>query len=140
MLTKTITYTDYNGLERTENFYFNLSKSELTELELTTEGSLTAALNKMVNANDISDLSRMFKRILLLAYGEKSPDGRRFMKSEEISLAFSQTPAYDQLFMELFTGTDSMIEFINAVIPKEAAEAAAKAAQTSAVPAIMPLA
>lgn len=140
MLTKTITYTDYNGLERTENFYFNLSKSELTELELTTEGSLTAALNKMVNANDISDLSRMFKRILLLAYGEKSPDGRRFMKSEEISLAFSQTPAYDQLFMELFTGTDSMIEFINAIIPKEAAEAAAKAAQTSASPIMMPLA
>ena len=140
MLTKIITYTDYNGLERTENFYFNLSKSELTELELTTEGSLTAALNKMVNANDISDLARMFKKILLLAYGEKSPDGRRFMKSEDISLAFSQTPAYDKLFMELFTGTDSMIEFINAVIPKEAAEAAAKAAQTSAVPAIMPLA
>ncbi|MBQ1555235.1 MAG: hypothetical protein II828_01100 [Clostridia bacterium] len=119
MLKKRITYTDYDGVERTEDFYFNLSKSELAEMELMTVGSFTNALQKMVDAKDISDLARTFKEILLRAYGEKSPDGKRFMKSPDISLAFSQTPAYDKLFMELFTDADKMIAFINGIIPTE---------------------
>ena len=110
MLKKRITYIDYDGVERTEDFYFNLSKSELAEMELMTVGSFTNALQKMVDAKDISDLARTFKEILLRAYGEKSPDGKRFMKSPDISLAFSQTPAYDKLFMELFTDADKMIK------------------------------
>ena len=137
MLKKRITYTDYDGLERTEDFYFNLSKSELVELELTTVGSLTAALQKMVDAKDVSELAATFKEIMLKAYGEKTPDGRRFVKSDDISVAFSQTPAYDELFMELFTNPNSMIDFVNGIIPKDAAKAVAQSVST---PAFAPLA
>lgn len=126
MLKKRITYTDYDGLQRTEDFYFNLTKSELTEMELTTVGSLRNALQKMVDSNDIVDLAKTFKEIMLKAYGEKSPDGKRFVKSPEISVAFSQTPAYDQFFMELFTDVDKMVAFMNGIVPQDLSESAAK--------------
>lgn len=137
MLTKTITYTDYDGNTRTEDFYFNLSKSELAEMEMTTVGSLTTALTKMVKANDVSDLVKAFKSIILKAYGEKSPDGRRLVKSEELAVAFTQTPAYDSLFMELFTDTDKALNFVYAIIPQDMAKAAAEHANQ---PVLAPLA
>lgn len=121
MLKKRITYTDYDGIERTEDFYFNLSKSELAEMELTTVGSLTNALQRMVDAKDVSELARTFKSIMLRAYGEKTADGKRFVKSEAISEAFSQTPAYDQLFMELFTDAKAAAAFVEGIIPKDVA-------------------
>lgn len=119
MIKKRITYTDYDGVERTEDFYFNISKSELAEMEMTTAGSFTGALQKMIDAKDVTDLAKMVKFFILKAYGEKTPDGKRFTKSEELSTAFSQTPAYDQLFMEIFTNTDVALEFINGLMPAE---------------------
>ena len=117
MLKKTITYNDYNGNERTEDFYFNLTKAEIMEMELGTTGGLAEMLTRIVAAQDAPAIIKMFKDIVLKAYGEKSPDGKRFVKSEELSTAFSQTEAYSQLFMELATDADEAAKFINGIVP-----------------------
>ena len=101
MLKKTIQYVDYNGVERKEDFYFNLSKAEVTEMELSVDGGLANMLEQIVNSKDNKRIVELFKNIILKAYGEKSPDGRRFMKSEEISQAFAETEAYSELFISL---------------------------------------
>lgn len=117
MLKKTITYTDYNGVERTEDHYFNLSQAELTEMELTTSGGMAAMLKKIVDSQDTPTLIKIFKDLVLRAYGEKTPDGKRFVKSDEIREAFSQTEAYSELFMELVTNSDAAAKFVNGIIP-----------------------
>lgn len=133
MLKKSITYTDYNGVERTENFYFNLSKSELMEIELGTTGGFTEMINKIVEAQDTPSLVKIWKDLILKAYGEKSNDGKRFVKSNELSEAFSQTEAYSNLFMELATDTDSAIKFVNGIMPAEIASKPADASVLTAV-------
>lgn len=117
MLKKTITYTDYNGSERTEDFYFNLSKAEVMEMEMSTHGGLAEMIQKIVAAQDAPAIIRVFKELVLKAYGEKSPDGKRFVKSEEIATAFSQTEAYSQLFMELAVDADAAAKFVNGIVP-----------------------
>lgn len=117
MIKKTITYTDYNGVERTENFYFNLSKAEVMEMELSADGGMTAAIQKIIDAKDIPSIIRVFKDLVLKSYGVKSDDGRRFIKSKEISEAFAQTEAYSQIFMELATDAEAASAFINGIIP-----------------------
>lgn len=117
MIKKTITYNDYNGLERTEDFYFNLSKAEIMEMELSTTGGLAEMITRIVAAQDQPAIIKVFKDLILKAYGEKSPDGRQFMKSEELSTKFSQTEAYSQLFMELATNTTAASDFVNGVVP-----------------------
>jgi len=119
MLKKTITYTDFNGLERTEDFYFHLSQAEILEMELGTVGSLSAMMYKIIAANDTSELINIFKEMVLKAYGEKSGDGRRFVKSKEISDGFSQTEAYSQLFMSLATDAKLAADFVNGMIPSK---------------------
>ena len=116
MLKKSITYKDYNGVERTEDFYFNFTEAECMELEMGTTGGLTEMIEKIVNAKDSPAIIKVFKDIILKAYGEKSADGRQFIKSEEISKAFSQTEAYSILFMELATNTEAASEFINGIV------------------------
>ncbi len=119
MLKKTITYTDYNGTERTEDFYFNLTKAEVMELELSTAGGLSESINRMAQTLDQPAIMEMFKRIVLMSYGEKSLDGKRFVKSKELSEAFAQTEAYSELVMELLTGGEKVAsDFINGVLPK----------------------
>lgn len=117
MLKKTITYTDYNGVERTEDFYFNFSKAEIAELEMSTTGGLTKTIERVVAAQDTAALIKIFKDLVLQAYGEKSADGRRFIKSKELSEGFSQTEAYSILFMELATNAESAAEFMNGIVP-----------------------
>lgn len=117
MLKKTITYTDYNGLQRTEDYYFNLSMAEVAEMELSVNGGLSETLKRIVDAKEIPSLIKIFKDLILKAYGEKSPDGKRFIKSEELSTAFSQTEAYSTLFMELATDSTAAAAFINGIIP-----------------------
>lgn len=117
MLKKSITYTDYNGVERTEDFRFNLSKAELMEMEMSTTGGLTEMIERIVATQDAPSIIKIFKDLILKAYGEKSPDGKRFIKSEELSTAFSQTEAYSQLFMELASNPDEAAKFINGIIP-----------------------
>lgn len=119
MLKKKITYTDYNGVERSEDFYFNLTKAELMEMEMSTVGGFTEMVQRIVAANDAPSIIKIFKELILKAYGEKSPDGKRFIKSKEISDAFSQTEAYSQLFMELATDANAAADFVNGLVPNE---------------------
>ena len=117
MLKKTITYTDYNGVERTEDFYFNLTKAELMEMEIGTTGGMADMSKRIIDAKDAPAIIKIFKELVLKAYGEKSADGKRFVKSEEISNGFAQTEAYSQLFMELATDADAAAAFVNGIIP-----------------------
>lgn len=126
MLKETITYKDYNDVERTEPFYFNLTEAELMELEMSTEGGLAEMINKIVTAKDAPAIIKVFKDLVLKAYGEKSPDGKRFIKSAEIATAFSQTEAYSQLFMKLATDADAAAKFVNGIIPESRKKAAQK--------------
>ena len=119
MLKKTITYNDYNGVERKEDFYFNLSKAEIMEMEMGTTGGMVEMINKIVAAQDAPAIIDMFKKMILKAYGEKSADGKRFIKSKELSEAFSQTEAYSQLFMELATDADAASKFVNGIVPAQ---------------------
>lgn len=123
MLKKNIKYVDYDGNARAEDFYFNLNKAEVIELQLGTVGGLTKILEKIVQEKDTSRIIEYFKTIILKAYGEKSADGRRFIKSQELRDAFEQTEAYSELFMELASDAKMAAEFINGVLPKEAANA-----------------
>lgn len=124
MLKKTIPYTDYNGNDRTEDFYFNLSETEITEMELSIEGGFTDYIQRIVKAKDAPSLIKNFKEIVLKAYGEKSQDGRRFVKSPELSEAFSQTEAFNKLFMELVMDDGAAADFINGIIPDSLREKA----------------
>ena len=131
MLKKTITYTDYNGAERKEDFYFNLTKAEIMEMEMSISGGLTEMINRIVAAQDAPAIVKIFKELILKAYGEKSADGRRFMKVDEngvpLSINFSQTEAYSQLFMELATDADAASAFVNGIVPNvEGMDAAPK--------------
>jgi len=118
MLKKTIKYTDYDGNEREETFYFNLSKAEVAELELSVEGGLVKQIEKIVEEQDGRRIIEMFKDIILKSYGEKSPDGKRFVKSKELREAFSQTEAYSELFMELATDANAAAAFVNGITPQ----------------------
>ena len=118
MIKKTITYNDYNGNERTEDHYFNLNEAEVAEIELTTPGGFAEYINTIVKAKDPAAIIKVFKEVIFKAYGEKSPDGKHFVKSEELSKSFSYTPAYNKLFMELATNTEAASEFINGILPK----------------------
>lgn len=124
MLKKTITYTDYNGLERTEDFYFNLTKAEVMEMEMSTAGGMAEMIQKIVDAKEVAAIIKIFKDLVLRAYGEKSPDGKRFMKSEEIRTAFEQSEPYSILFMELATDADAAAKFVNGIIPADLAQQA----------------
>lgn len=117
MLKKTITYVDYNGSERTEDFYFNLTKAEVMEMEMSTTGGLAEMINRIIAAQDAPAIIAIFKKLVLQAYGVKSPDGKRFIKSEELATEFSQTEAYSQLFMELATNADEASKFVNGIVP-----------------------
>ena len=122
MLKKTIKYTDYNGTERNEDFYFNFSKAELLEMELGTTGGLTKSIENIIAAKDTPSIINTMKRLVLDAYGEKSVDGRRFIKNQELKDAFEQTEAYSQLFMELSLDADAAAVFVNGVIPADLKE------------------
>lgn len=117
MLKKSITFTDYDGNERTENFWFNLSKAECMEMELSTNGGMQQMIEKIISEKDQAKIVKIFKEIILKSYGEKSPDGKHFYKSPEISAGFASTEAYSELFMELATNADKAAEFMNAVLP-----------------------
>lgn len=119
MLKKTITYTDYDGNERTEDFFFNLSKAEVLEMEMGINGGMTNLIKKIVAEQDMNAISRTFKDIILRSYGEKTLDGKRFKKSKDLSEAFSQTEAYSELFMELLD-PEKAAQFINAILPQDA--------------------
>lgn len=125
MLKETITYTDYNDVERKEDFYFNLTKAELMEMEIGTTGGYAKMLQKIIDAKDTASLIKIFKELVLKSYGQKSDDGKRFIKTDELSEEFKQTEAYSELFMKLATDADAAIKFVNGIIPAEYVQGAA---------------
>ena len=126
MLKKTITYVDYDNVTRTEDFYFNLTLAELQEMELTTPGGYAALLRKIVDEKNVPEIYKIFKKFVLQSYGVKSADGRRFIKSEELSKEFTETPAYGVLLDELTSNENSGAEFINAIMPPDLAKKVAE--------------
>lgn len=126
MLKKTLTYQDFNGEEVSEDYFFHLSKAELVELELSHKGGLSESLQKIVASEDGKAIIAEFKNIILLAYGQRSEDGKRFIKNQQLREEFESSEAYSTLFMELVLNTDSAIEFINGVVPKDMSEEMAK--------------
>lgn len=118
MLKKTITYTDYDGLERTEEFRFNLTKAELVDMELTTAGTFSETMKRIIAEKDIIRIAKLFKELLLKSYGVKSDNGKRFIKSQELSEAFSQTEAYSDLYIELLSNPEEAAKFFAEVAPK----------------------
>ena len=129
MLKKTITYTDYDDVERTETFYFNLSEAELTKMQLETEGGLDKMLQKIVDAKDIPAVTKVFEDLIKRAYGEKSADGKYFKKSAEISDNFVSTEAYSVLYMELLSNPEKLAEFITGLLPQRVRGEVEKAAK-----------
>lgn len=119
MITKTITYTDYNGVERKEDFLFHFKKSEILELEMGTQGGLAEKIQKIIDSKDQVEIINIFKDLVLKAYGVKSDDGKRFIKSPELAKEFTETEAYSQIFMELAMDADAAAAFVKGIIPEE---------------------
>ena len=122
MYNKTVTYKDYKGNTRTEDFYFNLNKAELVELELSTKGGLTVMMDRIIAAQDNTTLFKIFKDLVSKSYGVLSDDGRKFVKNQEVLDDFMQTEAYSIIFSELATNEEAAAEFFNNVIPQNLAK------------------
>lgn len=130
MIKKTITFTDFNGNERTEDAYFNLTKAEITKMELSIKGGLAEMIKRIVDAQDTPAIIEVFEDLIKRSYGVKTPDGRGFLKRPEDLEAFMATEAYSQLFMELATDADAASKFVNGIIPADMAkQLAAEAAK-----------
>ena len=123
MIKKTLTYTDYDGVERTEDYYFNLTETELVEMELSIDGGMQKKIEKIMNSKDMKQIIEVFKDLILRSYGEKSDDGKRFIKNKEITEAFTQTEAYSMLFMKLATDEKEASDFVNGILPAKFREA-----------------
>ena len=119
MIKKTVTYVDFNGTERTESHYFHFSQAELLDMELGTDGGFVERVHAMIDAKDQKELLKFIKKFVYDAYGVKSPDGKRFIKSEEVKTEFVESPAYSKIFMELVTNDQVAAEFVNGVIPDD---------------------
>lgn len=126
MYKMTETYEDYDGNQRTEDFYFHLTKAEIMEMDFLEDGGLQRTIEKIVATQDRKGLIEIFKKLVIGAYGEKSADGRRFMKNDEIRRNFMETEAYSQIFMKLATDDKEASNFINNIIPKDLQEEAKK--------------
>jgi hypothetical protein len=116
MLKKEIKYTDYNDVERIETFYFNLTKAECLMLETSMNGGLSQYISRIVDSQDIKSIVEIFTKIIELSYGEKSPDGKRFIKTKELTDSFIQSPAYSELYVEMISNEKEFANFINSVV------------------------
>ena len=126
MIKKTVTYKDFDGNERTEDFYFHLTEQELTEWELSVDGGLSGVLRRIVNSKDNKKLIEIFKDLLTRSYGVKTPDGRGFVKNKEVLNDFIYTQAFSDIYMELATDDKAASEFVNGIIPANLAAEARK--------------
>lgn len=121
MLKKLIKYTDFNGVEREEEFYFNLTKGELVEMEFSKHGGFETYIRKIASTTDTPELMKFFKDLILSSYGEKSSDGRRFVKNQELRDSFEQSAAYSELLTEMLISpnANAAIEFVNGILPND---------------------
>lgn len=128
---ETITYNDLNGVQRTEDFYFDLSKPEIVKMQASAKGGYDVQLRSIAAELNGAKIMEFFENFITKSYGEKSEDGRRFMKSEEISRSFMETPAYEVLFEKLVTNDKYAADFVNAVMRSKG---------NAAAPAVAPVA
>ena len=119
MVKKTTVYIDYNGVERKEDHYFNFNKAEILEMEMSTEGGLAEKIQKIIDSKEQVEIIKLFKDLVLKSYGVKSDDGKRFIKSPELTKAFTETEAYSEIFMELATSADAAAAFVKGIIPAD---------------------
>lgn len=134
MIKKTIQYTNFNGEEETEDFFFHLSKAELVELEASTPGGLSATLERIQQSDDGNAIIAEFKKIILMSYGQKSSNGKRFVKTKELREDFESSEAYSALFMSLITDEVAATEFMNGIIPADLTADMAKVTQREPKP------
>lgn len=118
MIKKTVEYTDFDGNKRKEDFYFHLTEAEVADWELSIEGGLSKMLVNIIKSNDIRKIIPIYKEILIKSYGVKSPDGRRFIKNDEVRDDFVQTQAFSDLYMRLATDAEEGSNFIKGIMPK----------------------
>lgn len=119
MIKKTYKYVDFNGNEREEDFYFHLSESEIVTMDMSINGGLVEKIKRITQTQDTAELIKLFQELIFKSYGEKSLDGKRFEKSDKLSTAFSQTEAYNMLFMELARDADAAAKWINGILPAD---------------------
>ena len=120
MYAKKITSHDLDGNELTGTYYFNLTKAEIVEMQLSTTGGFAEKIQRIIDAQEIPEIIKTFKELILASYGEKSPDGKRFVKIKDghrLADDFVETDAYSELFMELATNADAATNFINGIVP-----------------------
>lgn len=121
MIAKEIKYMDYDGIEHVEKFYFHMNKAELIEMNMGIEGGMEAMLRRIVETQDVKRIMEMVKDLIKASYGEKSGDGKRFIKNDELLEAFMQSEAYVELFMELAADADKLGEFVRGILPADIA-------------------
>lgn len=135
MYKKTINYTDFNGIDHKEDFYFHLSESEIVTINSFTGGGLKPFFERIANTQDQKEIVNLFRELILKSYGVKSDDGKRFIKSQELRDAFEQTNAYNELFMLLVTNEKEAVNFVNNIIPAKLLDDAKKLeANTTPIP------
>lgn len=122
MLKKTYTYIDFNGTERTEDFYFNLNEAEIMDMQLTTVGGLTELVDSIIKAKEGPAIAKLFKDLVLKSYGKKSADGKRFEKSQAIRDEFEQSPVFPKIYMELALDDAAGANFVNGILPSDLAQ------------------
>ena len=123
----TETYVDFNGNERNEDFYFNLTKAEVLDMEMSVSGGLAESINRLVQTQDQPAILAIFKDLVKKAYGVKSPDGRRFIKNQEVLDDFIQTEAFSNIYVRLATNADEAAKFVNGIIPADMSKQVVKA-------------
>lgn len=121
MFKKTVTYPDFNGVERTEDYFFNITKTDLSEMQMSQPGGLKGFLERIIAAKNEAEIMAMFKELVVKSYGEKSPDGRYHIKSPAVQEMFTYSPAYDIIYMELATDEIAAAAFIKGIIPPDVA-------------------
>lgn len=119
MLSKEITYTDFNGVKRTETFYFNISKPELIKWQVKEGYGLDEEVTKLTKSENLKKSIEIFEKLIDYSIGIKSEDGKRLIKNDgQIASEFKETNAYEVLYMELGTDDKKAAEFINGIFPK----------------------
>lgn len=126
MLKKTIKFVDYNDIEREEDHYFNISKAELALLEASRPGGMKYYLERITQTQDTVAIMDMFKELIKMSYGVKSPDGRQFIKNDEVYTQFAQTEAYSELIMDILSSSENALAFVQGILPKDVMKAAAQ--------------
>lgn len=122
MYKTTVTYTDYDDVQRTEDLYFNLTTAELIKMENSIAGGLQKRIEIMMQRHDVPTIMQTMEDLIKQAYGQKSMDGRKFVKSDEIYDDFLQSGAYNEFYMGVITDEKKSSEFLDGIIPSDIKE------------------